>query len=210
MAMFLARSGASSPRLVVVKADPSLGTDPDDFAREYLETSGDSHPVLDAAQGPTWVSLLDRSELDQIPAFSESRFATDFLPRYGLRHAISLHLAPDSDEPDAALALFRSDGEPKFTDREKGFLRHSGPVLAHSFHCALEAEAETLDRSGRLTVLTDREYEIARLAALGSKNDQIAEKLHIAPGTVKTHLRNIYSKLDVDSRIHLALRMSGH
>ncbi len=89
MAMFLARSGASSPRLVVVKADPSLGTDPDSFAREYLEVSGDSHPVLDAAQSSTWVSLLDRDELDKRPAFSESGFATDFLPRYGLRHAIS-------------------------------------------------------------------------------------------------------------------------
>ncbi len=108
------------------------------------------------------------------------------------------------------MALFRGDGEPDFTDREKGFLRHAGPVLAHSFHCALEAEAEIPERTGRLTVLTEREYEVARLAALGSRSDEIAEKLNIAPGTVKTHLRNVYTKLDVDSRVHLAMRMAGH
>ncbi len=210
LTIFSARSAPSSPRLLVVRADSSLGTDSDGIAIECLEMSGDSYPLLDAADTSTWVSLLDRTDLDQRPIFSESEFATDFLPRYGLKHAISLHLVPDSGEPDAAVAMFRAGSEPDFTDRERAFLLHSGPVLAHSFRCALEAEAELPEPTGRLSVLTKREHEIANLAARGSKNDEIAAQLNIAPGTVKTHLRNIYSKLDVDSRVHLAMRMAGH
>ncbi len=210
MAMFLSRPGPSSPRLVVVKADPSLATDPENFAREYLEISGDAHPLLDAAEVSSSVSLLGTDELNDRPEFADSEFAQVFLPRYELEYAMALHLKIGADQPDAGVAMFRTAGEHDFTDREKGFLRHSGAVLAHSFRCALEAESAIPERTGHLAMLTAREHEIARLAALGSKNDEIAEKLQISPGTVKTHLRNIYSKLEVDSRVHLAMRLAGH
>src|SRR5438309_1548558 len=49
-------------------------------------------------------------------------------------------------------------------------------------------------------LLTRREWEIAHLAAQGLTNRQIAERLVIAPLTVKTHLQNIFAKLDVHSR----------
>ena len=58
--------------------------------------------------------------------------------------------------------------------------------------------------------ITPREHDVLRLVSEGLSNRQIALKLCVSPGTVKTHLRNIYSKLDVDSRIHLSLRLSGH
>ena len=156
------------------------------------------------------MSVLGTEELSERPSFAESKFAREFLPRFDLSRALVLHLKPATDEPEAGISMFRTSGENEFSDREKAFLRHSGPVLAHSFHCALEAETAIPQRDGHLAVLTDREYEIARLASLGFRNEQIAEQLNIAPGTVKTHLHNVYSKLDVDSRVHLAMRLAGH
>jgi DNA-binding NarL/FixJ family response regulator len=53
------------------------------------------------------------------------------------------------------------------------------------------------------TVLTAREIEIARLAASGLRNAEIAERLHIAEGTVKLHLHHVYGKLNVATRSDL-------
>jgi len=49
-------------------------------------------------------------------------------------------------------------------------------------------------------LLSEREIEILRLIAGGLSNKKIMEKLYISLSTVKTHLRNIYSKLDAHSR----------
>ena len=49
--------------------------------------------------------------------------------------------------------------------------------------------------------LTRREKEILKLLALGKTNDQIANKLNISILTVKTHVSNIYRKINVPNRI---------
>ena len=48
--------------------------------------------------------------------------------------------------------------------------------------------------------LSDREREILELISAGLSNREIADRLFIALSTVKTHINNIYSKLDVKSR----------
>jgi DNA-binding NarL/FixJ family response regulator len=53
--------------------------------------------------------------------------------------------------------------------------------------------------------LTDREYEVAALAANGVHTKEIAYRLGIAHGTVKVHLHSIYAKLGVSSRVKLVL-----
>jgi DNA-binding NarL/FixJ family response regulator len=55
--------------------------------------------------------------------------------------------------------------------------------------------------------LSEREVEILRLAQRGLPNPQIAQTLHLSPGTVRNHLSAIYRKLDVHSR-HEALQIA--
>ncbi|HKH57658.1 MAG TPA: response regulator transcription factor [Rubrobacter sp.] len=50
------------------------------------------------------------------------------------------------------------------------------------------------------SVLSARELEILILAARGLSNHRIASSLHIAEGTVKRHLANVYQKMGVGSR----------
>jgi DNA-binding CsgD family transcriptional regulator len=52
--------------------------------------------------------------------------------------------------------------------------------------------------------LTDRERAVACLAGRALTNQQIANRLGISPHTVNFHLRQIFRKLDIESRVQLA------
>ena len=56
------------------------------------------------------------------------------------------------------------------------------------------------NRGGSGGVLSARELEILLLAARGLSNREISENLHIAEATVRRHLANTYSKMEVNSR----------
>lgn len=55
------------------------------------------------------------------------------------------------------------------------------------------------------SILTARETEILAMISAGEKNEEIAEKLFISPNTVKTHIYNIFKKIDVPNRLQAAL-----
>jgi PAS domain S-box-containing protein len=51
--------------------------------------------------------------------------------------------------------------------------------------------------------LTNREREVVTLIALGGDTSEIAERLHISPETVRTHVRNAMTKLGARTRAQL-------
>jgi two-component system, NarL family, nitrate/nitrite response regulator NarL len=53
--------------------------------------------------------------------------------------------------------------------------------------------------------LTPREKQVVALICRGMKNKQIAENLHITPGTVKVHLMHIFEKTGLKDRLALAV-----
>jgi NarL family two-component system response regulator LiaR len=62
-----------------------------------------------------------------------------------------------------------------------------------------------MHRESRVEDLTERELEVVRLVARGCSNHQIAQELVISEKTVKTHVSNILSKLQLDDRTQLAI-----
>jgi DNA-binding NarL/FixJ family response regulator len=54
--------------------------------------------------------------------------------------------------------------------------------------------------------MTPRELQIAQLICQGLGNEEIANRLKIKHGTVKTHVRNLYRKLWVHNKISMLLR----
>jgi NarL family two-component system response regulator LiaR len=54
------------------------------------------------------------------------------------------------------------------------------------------------------TELTDREIDVLRLVAQGASNPQIAAELCITVNTVKSHLKNILTKLQLENRTQIA------
>ncbi|MEP0807453.1 MAG: LuxR family transcriptional regulator [Chloroflexota bacterium] len=61
-----------------------------------------------------------------------------------------------------------------------------------------------IDQSALIEPLTEREMDVLKLVAEGLSNPEIAEKLYLSVGTVKTHVKHIYAKLGVDDRVTAA------
>jgi DNA-binding CsgD family transcriptional regulator len=85
-------------------------------------------------------------------------------------------------------------------------------VEAFAERARLELQA-TGERARKRTVdtrdqLTPQEAQVARLAAEGHTNREIAARLFISASTVEYHLRKAFRKLDVESRTQLAHRLS--
>lgn len=60
-------------------------------------------------------------------------------------------------------------------------------------------------RKSKSAVLTRREAEILALVAVGDTNSEIADKLSISSNTVRTHLYNIFKKINVSNRLQATL-----
>jgi DNA-binding CsgD family transcriptional regulator len=57
--------------------------------------------------------------------------------------------------------------------------------------------------------LTDSELTVVNLIAAGVTNRDVAEQLHLSLHTVKTHVHNVFAKLDINSRAQLTQLMRG-
>jgi ATP/maltotriose-dependent transcriptional regulator MalT len=107
----------------------------------------------------------------------------------------------DRDAAIAALehaaAEFGACGATRYRDEAERELRTLGRRVYR------RSAAGTGDGIGSLT---ERELEVARLVVDRRTNTQIAAELFLSKKTVETHLRNIFAKLGVASRVELARR----
>jgi DNA-binding NarL/FixJ family response regulator len=88
---------------------------------------------------------------------------------------------------------FRRGPGTDFSERDRALLTLLRPHLHQAY---LDAER----RRHPVPRLTPRQKDLLRLLAAGHTNAQIARRLGISEGTVRTHLENIYGRLNVSSR----------
>jgi DNA-binding CsgD family transcriptional regulator len=117
---------------------------------------------------------------------------------------------------DAAVAHAASadrDGAIVHADRALGILRELGATrAAHAFVAMLRTHGvnRPAPRVGATSAcegwesLTEAEAEVARLVAAGRSNREVAAELFVSRHTVDSHLRRIYLKLGIGSRVELA------
>lgn len=72
-------------------------------------------------------------------------------------------------------------------------------VIAPQFAAGIATEIQMREASDR-PALTEREGEVLRRLAEGRTAQGIGEELHLSEATIKTHLHNLYEKLDVSDR----------
>jgi LuxR family maltose regulon positive regulatory protein len=76
----------------------------------------------------------------------------------------------------------------------------------HLHRAAAQRAVQVSAFSNLLEPLSDRELEVLRLLAAGLSNSQIADRLVVAVGTIKTHVHNIYGKLGAQNRAQAVTR----
>lgn len=122
----------------------------------------------------------------------------------GLRAGASGFLVKDA-QPEELLSGIRAvaTGDavvaPSLTRRLLDAYVHHLPTPTH----ATGPEATALDT--RLAPLTDRELEILTVIGKGWTNTEIAERLHLAESTVKTHVGRILAKTESRDRIQAVI-----
>ena len=73
--------------------------------------------------------------------------------------------------------------------------------MGHNDHASFLLPEENLRTLSTVASITAREHDVLRLLCAGLSNREIAGKLCVSTGTVKTHLTHIYEKLGVTSRV---------
>jgi DNA-binding CsgD family transcriptional regulator len=95
-----------------------------------------------------------------------------------------------------AYAMYEEAGEADDLARVRAGLRDAGTRLRHW----TQADRPAFGWDS----LTDTERRIADLVAEGLSNRQVANRVFLSTHTVAFHLRHIFWKLDISSRVHLA------
>jgi len=103
--------------------------------------------------------------------------------------------------PDYAKRLLAAFPASDFRSQVSGFGSSATPTSTPG-PVPFEPEAALIEQ------LSERELEVLRLIAKGLTNREIAERLVVAVSTVKTHINNIYRKLDASNRAQAVTRAS--
>jgi len=188
------------------------------FGQQYVDPWGEQELTepespVEARDNPFWqtywegfCSHPDRSgDFDTVTTLADFinladiRASADGQERDHERH-ISLYIRGSTPGRHLRLIGWRQRGS-NFTDRDRFFLRLLRPHLANAFQSGSLA--------GQEPILTRRQLEVMTLVQAGMTNRQVARRVGVSEGTVRTHLENIYARLGVASRTAAVNRVFG-
>ncbi len=104
--------------------------------------------------------------------------------------------------------LLKSTPPEKLVEAIDEVYQGGSPISSQIARKVIEAFAAREKPNQFLQALTRREQEILELLSQGFRYQEIADKLFLSLDTVRTHVRNIYEKLQVNSRVE-ALKKTG-
>lgn len=168
---------------------------------EVIGSYGSAEEALDENLfGGTQILLTDI----ELPGMSGIELIRQVKPIYAAMHAVVLTVFEDDEHVFSALKagavgyLLKGARPTKLLDAidevMSGGSPMSGTIARKVINTFRESEAYYSDQ------LTDRENALLSFLAEGFRYKEIAEKTGISVETVRTHIRNIYQKLQVQSR----------
>jgi len=189
--------------------------------RALLDMEDDFVVIGEASRGDEAVAMVGEDPPDVIlldlhlPDGSGSQFCKQLLRVSPKSKVLILSAYDDDQEVSAALIsgasgyVLKTVGGERLADNIRSV--HRGEVLlaptvaAKVVRQLSRLREETNRQEEALDALTPREREVFFLASRGLKNSEIASELYLSEKTIKTHLRNIYNKLNLASKAELRL-----
>jgi ATP/maltotriose-dependent transcriptional regulator MalT len=187
---------SGSPEQAAAAAETSAGASQGLPTHDAIADRATAAVALDAGDTATATerALASAAAFAEVGAPVEAALsrmlAGQALARAGERERATAEFTSAASAFEACGALPRRDT----ADRELG-------KLGRRMH--RRTRAGKADGSG-IETLTERELEVARLVVDRKTNSQIAEELFLSPKTVETHIRHLFQKLEVSSRVEVA------
>jgi LuxR family transcriptional regulator, maltose regulon positive regulatory protein len=160
-------------------------------------------------------SISETSAANQLSRNLESKLmlASAFTAQHRLPEALELIESILSlAEPEGYIRVFLNGGEPVrnllaayIRTDPKAYKPYTQRIL-DLFSISNTIESNDHQQVGLIEPLSARELDVLRLMAMGKTNQQIAQQLIVAPGTIKAHAANIFRKLDVANRTEAVAR----
>jgi LuxR family maltose regulon positive regulatory protein len=185
-------------------AEVYIAQDRPDAALQVLD------PILRGADAAGWTAFVLQSLTLQALALQGQGDTSQAIS--ALKQALALA------EPAGFVRVFLDQGQPMARLLQKAASRGIAPEHTAKLLEAFEPETKNEGRRtqealppagvrpGLIEPLSERELEVLRLIAAGLSNREIAQELVVAISTVKTHINNIYRKLDVSKRTQAVAR----
>jgi DNA-binding CsgD family transcriptional regulator len=140
---------------------------------------------------------------------AKSAFYLDYLKPAGFANVAGASIA-DQGVCVGAFTLYRTDRYGDFSEKDLYILKQLLPHLQNKLTVETEAVESSVEQSKRSSYylahefdLSKREIQILRLLCDGKNNGEISRQLSISVNTVKKHISNIFTKMNVDSRTQL-------
>jgi DNA-binding NarL/FixJ family response regulator len=108
----------------------------------------------------------------------------------------------------ASSYILKSTPPQKIIEAIEELSRGGSPISSQIARKVIESFQTKETSNEHLQILSRREQEILEQLSQGFRYKEIADKLFISIDTVRTHVRNIYEKLQVNSRVE-ALKKTG-
>jgi two-component system, NarL family, response regulator LiaR len=186
--------------------------------RGYLESVPNLQVVGEASSGEQALELMESVDVDIVlmdlvlPGMSGADATREIAKRYQSVRVIILtsflddaHILPAIRAGAAGYLL--KDITPD--DLSKAVIAtFNGQSVLHPKVMAQLASNLTPESQmavGLLSTLSERELEVLRLLTHGLQNNEVAEQLSVSENTVRTHISNILTKLDLRDRTQAAL-----
>ncbi|GAA4062397.1 helix-turn-helix transcriptional regulator [Nonomuraea soli] len=179
------------------------------------ERAESAMPALDR-----WTGSMRNPDRRALAARCHALLAAPGAARESFREAIELHRHGACEfERARTLLLYggalRRERQPgaareHLQEALEAFERYGTRLWAEQARAELRASGETVGppRPASLDTLTAQQLQIARMVAEGATNREVAAQLFLSPRTVDHHLRNVFTRLGIRSRVDLARLLS--
>ncbi len=145
-----------------------------------------------AAEGKRMGSVIEILVLQALAQQMQGDIPAALMP---LQQALTLA------EPEGYVRMFVDEGLPMALLLEAAAKHGIAPnYVRHLLRAFGSAEDRTPVKQGLIEPLSERELEVLRLLATGLNGPEIARELVVSLNTMRTHTKNIYSKLGVNDR----------
>jgi two-component system NarL family response regulator len=189
--------------------------------RAVLEMEEDFEVIGEASQASDALPLVQKESPDiilldlHLPDGKGSDLCRELLQISPSSKVLILSAYDSDEEITASLVAGASGYVLKTVDVERlaenirsvhrGEVLLAPPIAAKVVQLLSRLSEKTTHSADALAILTAREHEVFELAGRGLRNSEIAAELFLSEKTIKTHLRNIYNKLELSSKAELRL-----